>query len=99
MAFPSSCSLRIKGIDCNIPPAYIIIIKTKNDEEFMIGVACEEHKEILYNHTKKMQETNTLVQGRIEFQNIKIVTTDCVKGGENDLEDVIFRRQTNSKLG
>jgi hypothetical protein len=45
----------------------------------MVGVACSEHRNEVKRHVMQLQNKDEIPNGIIRFQDIKIVTTDCVK--------------------
>ena len=91
MIIPSHCSFRDKRKDCLLPPSYLIVI---NDEpnEYMIGVVCEEHREVLHDYILTLQNKRKIMKGKIVFKEVKMVGTDCIKGGIDDLQDIEFKR-------
>jgi len=44
LLLPNKCSIRKGDKDCVNPPEYVITVVSNNDE-FMIGLTCEKHKE------------------------------------------------------
>ena len=93
MVLPNKCSYYTQRIQCNVPPSYLISIH--NSEEFLVGVSCEEHKLPIDKKIKLLQEKNLLPKGKIKIQDIKIVTTNCIKGTEKDYEEVLYKRSPN----
>ena len=91
MQLPKYCSIRAKGKDCNLPSSYIVSIETPNDE-YMIGVVCMDHKDELQEQIKLMQLKGNAPFGTIKIQPIKIVSTDCIKGTEEDYMQVSSKR-------
>jgi hypothetical protein len=45
----------------------------------MVGVVCSEHKSIVSERIKQRQEHGLIPKGKIKFQEIKMVTTNCMK--------------------
>jgi hypothetical protein len=45
----------------------------------MVGVACSEHRNKVKRHVMQLQNKDEIPNGIIRLQDIKIVTTDCVK--------------------
>lgn len=45
----------------------------------MVGVICSEHKSIVSGRIEQRQENGAIPKGKIRFQDIKMVTTNCMK--------------------
>jgi hypothetical protein len=45
----------------------------------MVGVICPEHRNEVKSRIKQRQKRGEIPNGNIRFQDIKIVTTNCVK--------------------
>jgi hypothetical protein len=45
----------------------------------MVGVVCSEHKSIVSERIEQRQEHGLIPKGKIKFQEIKMVTTNCMK--------------------
>jgi len=45
----------------------------------MVGVVCPEHKTIVSERIEQRQEHGAIPNGKIKFQEIKMVTTNCMK--------------------
>ncbi len=67
-----------------MPPEYVISIKSKNDE-FMVGVTCERHKETFAKRLIVLQENGKVPKGAINFDTLKPVGTNCIRIDPNDL--------------
>ena len=93
MSLPNKCSHNTQRIQCNVPPSYLFSIHS--NEEFMVAVSCEEHKLSIDKKIRSLQEKNLLPKGKIQVQDIKIVTTNCIKPTEVDYQDVFYNRSPN----
>ena len=62
----------------------------------MVAVVCEDHQSALRRRIETMQEEGTLPAGRLKFDAIKTVTTDCVVGSEQDYVDIELSRGISS---
>ena len=91
MALPNKCSYSSKKIRCNIPPSYIISIQS--NDEFLVGMSCEDHHEFMKSKIDLLQKRNLLPRGKIKIQNSKMVSTNCIKGTQEDYEEVISQRE------
>jgi hypothetical protein len=66
----------------------------------MIAAVCEDHRAILEGKLAAMQKAGKVRQGRINFQPVKMVVTDCVMGMDDDYIDIELKRglESNRKL-
>ena len=78
MLLPDRCSVKEYGKDCVNPPEYVISVQEKEDE-YMIAVTCQKHKEGVYVKIKKLQEDKKIPKGKIKFHKLKSVGTDCIR--------------------
>ena len=74
---PERCSISVKGRACSLPPSLIVSISS-GDEEYMIGLVCSDHLMLMKTKALSMQTSGKLAMGKIKFQKIKPVMTDCV---------------------
>ena len=81
--FPDKCSITEEGKPCVNPPEFIVSVSV-NMEEYMVGVTCEKHKEIVSGKIKILQNENKIPSGKIGFSPLKAVGTDCIHGDEED---------------
>jgi hypothetical protein len=81
---PEHCSIKEETKDCQMPPEFIISIKVK-DDEYMVGVACNGHKQIFFDKLTKLQKDGKVPDGSIHFTELKAVGTDCIRMDPNDL--------------
>ena len=81
---PDRCSVKESGKDCVNPPEYVISV-TENDDEFMVGVTCQKHKDKVSQKLVILQSENKIPQGKIKFSELKSVGTDCVRSDPDDL--------------
>jgi len=79
---PERCSISIKGRACTLPPSRIVSI-ISGDEEYMIGLVCSDHVLLMKTKALSMQNSGKLGMGKIKFQKIKPVMTDCVLNQKN----------------
>jgi len=70
--------------DCVNPPEYVITVVSINDE-FMIGLTCEKHKESVSSNISSLQNDGKVPKGTVKFENLKSVQTDCIRGDPDDL--------------
>jgi hypothetical protein len=84
---PDRCSIREKGRACVNPPEFVMSILS-NDGEYMIGVTCENHKNVFSGKLQSLQNAGKLPQGRINFVALKAVGTDCIKAHPDDLINI-----------
>ncbi len=84
---PDRCSVTEKGKQCVNPPEFIVSIISEKDE-FMVGVACEKHKQIVSGKIGILQNEGKIHDGKINFSPVKIVGTDCVHGDVDDFVQI-----------
>ena len=91
---PEHCSFVSKGIKCSLPPEFIIEVEDEIDSnsKFMIGVSCADHRILLEKKFLLLQEKNSIPSGRITLTNIRVIHTDCIKGNQEDEEEVRIKR-------
>jgi len=65
-----------------MPPSHIVSILSEN-EEYMIGLVCNDHIPLMESKAITMQNSGKINKGRIRFQKIKPVMTDCVLNQNN----------------
>lgn len=81
---PTKCSVKEKGRDCVNPPEFVISVSNDN-EEFMVGVTCQKHKDQVSGKLNILQNENKIPKGKIKFAGLKSVGTDCVRSDPDDL--------------
>jgi hypothetical protein len=79
---PERCSITTKGRICTLPPSHIVSILSEN-EEYMIGLVCSDHILLMKSKMASMQKSGKIDNGRIKFQKIKPVMTDCLLNQNN----------------
>ena len=84
MLLPDRCSVKEKGKDCVNPPEFVISVLEENDE-YMVGVTCLNHKERVSEKLIILQNEAKIPKGKIKFTELKSVGTDCVKSSPDDL--------------
>lgn len=92
---PESCSFAYDGIQCPLPPQFIVEIideSNNNGSKFMIGLTCPDHKVVLEKKFHLLQADNVIPAGKIVLTPIKIIHTDCVKGTLEDEDEVRLKR-------
>ena len=84
---PDRCSVTEKGKQCVNPPEFIVSIISDKDE-YMVGVACEKHKQIVSGKIGILQNEGKIHDGKINFSPVKTVGTDCVHGDADDFVQI-----------
>jgi hypothetical protein len=74
-----------------MPSSYIVSI-TSLPEEYMIGAVCNDHRDGLEKRIKAMQLAGDVPPGNIKIERMKIVSTDCIKGTDEDYYEVSSKR-------
>ena len=80
---PDKCSITEKGNQCVNPPEFIVSVTVK-DDEYMVGVTCGKHKQIVLEKILSLQKEEKIPAGTIGFSALKAVGTDCIHGDEED---------------
>ncbi len=81
---PDRCSVKEKGRDCVNPPEFVISV-TEKDDEYMVGVTCQKHKDRVSEKLIILQNEGKIPKGKIKFSALKSVGTDCVRSDPDDL--------------
>ena len=76
-----------KGIQCVNPPEFVVSVAVKKDE-YMVGVTCNKHKQIVSGKIQFLQNENKIPHGKISFSPLKAVGTDCIHGDSDDFVDL-----------
>ena len=95
MLLPEVCSIKVDGLECNLPPTYVVSVKS-HDGEYMVAVVCDDHRDGLEKRLQDMQRAGRVPSGKIHFQPVKLVVTDCVAGMEEDYIEIELKRGTDS---
>jgi hypothetical protein len=90
LTLPKKCSFFTQDTQCDMTPSYILSVIEK--EEYLIGVSCLEHLEAIKSKIKKLQQTKSIPNGRLNIDNIKMVSTNCIKGSPEDYQEVYSKR-------
>lgn len=62
----------------------------------MLAVVCDDHRSVLEERLISMQKASKIPQGKITFQPVKMVATDCVTGMNDDYVDLELKRGIES---
>lgn len=62
----------------------------------MLAVVCDEHREIFGQKLSAMQKQGKLPSGKISFEPVKSVVTDCIVGINEDYVDIELTRGIES---
>lgn len=81
---PDKCSIKESDSPCVNPPDFVISVVAGKDE-YMVGVICENHKNFVSGKLNALQKDGKLPQGKIKFEKLKAVGTDCVRASPDDL--------------
>jgi hypothetical protein len=84
LLLPDKCSIKENGRICVNPPEYVISVVT-NQDEYMIGVSCENHKNLISSKLESLQKSGKIPQGKINFAKLRAVGTDCIRSNPDDL--------------
>ena len=84
---PDQCSVLEKGKQCVNPPEFVVSIIADKDE-YMVGVTCEKHKQIVSGKIGILQNEGKIRDGKISFSPLKAVGTDCIHGDVDDFVQI-----------
>ncbi|MCE9652695.1 MAG: hypothetical protein K8Q89_06535 [Nitrosarchaeum sp.] len=71
------------GKQCVSPPEFVVSVVVEKDE-YMVGVTCNHHKQIVSGKIQSLQNENKIPHGKISFSPLKAVGTDCIHGDQDD---------------
>ncbi|MER5176052.1 MAG: hypothetical protein ABJB76_05650 [Candidatus Nitrosocosmicus sp.] len=75
-----------------LPPEFIMEINDTDNNKFMIGLTCSDHKQNLKEKFVLLQRGNHIPEGEIVFTPIKIIHTDCITGNQEDVDEIQLKR-------
>lgn len=84
---PDKCSVMENGKQCVNPPEFIVSI-VANEDEYMVGVTCQKHKQIVSSKIGLLQNERKIRDGKILFSPVKAVGTDCIHGDTDDFVQI-----------
>ena len=96
MLLPENCSIKVEGRPCLLPPAFVVSVLS-DQGEYMVAVVCDEHKDVLGQKLALLQEQGKVPKGKIKFESVKTVVTDCVVGMNEDYVDIELKRGVESE--
>jgi len=80
---PDRCSIMENRTQCVNPPKFVVSVLVEKDE-YMVGVTCDKHKQIVSGKIILLQNEKKIPDGKINFSPLKSVGTDCIHGDMND---------------
>ena len=95
MLLPEHCSAKVDGEECQLAPLYVVSVKS-HEGEYMLAVVCGDHKGGIETRLVAMQKESRIPQGKIHFQPVKAVVTDCVMGINEDYVELELKRGVES---
>jgi len=81
---PERCSVKQNNKDCANPPEYVIEVVHDKDT-YMVGITCETHKDVVSTKILELQTNNKIPKGKLQFEKLKAVGTDCVRIDADEL--------------
>jgi len=75
-----------------LPPEFIMEINDGENNKFMVGLTCSDHKQKLEEKFLLLQRDNQIPQGKIIFTPIKVIQTKCVTGNQEDVDEIQLKR-------
>jgi hypothetical protein len=100
MLLPEHCSIKVEGRECLLAPSFVISVSSQ-EGEYMLAVVCDDHRTVLEEHLVAMQKAKRIPPGKIVFQPVKMVATDCIMGMNDDYVDLELKRgiESDRKFG
>ena len=89
---PDKCSVMEEKKQCVNPPEFIVSIIVESNE-YMVGVTCGRHKQIVSGKIQILQGDGKIPNGKINFSQLKAVGTDCVHGDSDDFIQLDLNRK------
>ena len=89
---PDKCSVMEEKKQCVNPPEFIVSIIVESNE-YMVGVTCGRHKQIVSGKIQILQSEGKIPNGKINFSQLKAVGTDCVHGDSDDFIQLDLNRK------
>ena len=81
---PERCSVKQNNKDCVNPPEYVIEV-VHGEDTYMVGITCETHKHIVSTKILELQTNDKIPKGKLQFERLKAVGTDCVRIDADEL--------------
>lgn len=91
---PDRCSMMENTKQCVNPPEFVVSVVVEKDE-YMIGVTCNKHKQIVIGKIQFLQNEDKLPHGKIRFSPLKAVGTDCIHGDSDDFVQLDSKKRKN----
>ncbi len=82
--FPDRCTVKESGRRCASPPEFVISV-TAESGQYMVGVTCGRHKRGVSEKIGSLQREGRVPDGKISFEPLKAIGTDCIRGSTDDL--------------
>ena len=67
-------------------------ISDTENNKFMVGLSCFEHKQKLEEKFKILQIEKHIPEGKIIFTPIKKIHTNCIVGNQEDVDEIQLKR-------
>lgn len=83
-------------MECRLPPTHIVSVQSK-EGEYMLAVVCDDHVKGIEGKLRGLQEEGRIPAGKIRFQPVLSVVTDCVAGMEEDYVEIELKRGVDSE--
>ena len=80
---PDRCVMVFEGKRCPSPPSYVVSVVSGSDE-YMVGVACVQHRASMRDRIHALQENASIPDGLVRFTPLKPVGTDCIRADPDD---------------
>lgn len=92
--FPDRCSITEEGKPCVNPPEFIVSV-TVDKDEYMVGVTCHKHKQVVSGKIQILQSEGKIPSGTVGFSPLKAVGTDCIHADQDDFIQLDMKNPKN----
>ena len=92
--FPDKCSITEHGKPCVNPPEFIVSV-TVGADEYMVGVTCYKHKQVVSGKMQILQSDGKIPSGKVGFSPLKAVGTDCIHADQDDFIQLDMKNPKN----
>ena len=89
---PDKCSVMEEKKQCVNPPEFIVSVVVESDE-YMVGVTCGRHKQIVSGKIQILQGEGKIPNGKVSFSKLKAVGTDCIHGDSDEFIQLDLNRK------
>ena len=75
--------------------APFVVSVTVDPDEYMVGVTCQKHKQVVSGKIQMLQSDGKIPSGKVGFSPLKAVGTDCIHGDQDDFIQLDMKNTKN----